>query len=392
VRILHTTSTYSPFLGGIAEIVRNISERLAHRGHEVFVATTSIPERPSHTVIGGVRVVSFDVRGNGALGMAGEVEKYRRFVQSGPWDIVVHHAATEWHMDVILGDIGAYPWPSGVVTHGLAAIDIPAYRSYFEKLPEFLRRYALWICTSTLGEEIPFAKQHGLERPHVITNGVDPREWSSQPVGVRQRWGIGDAPWIVNVSNHYGDHHKNHTMFFDVARRLKDTGVCATVIGNSHRAAGWNLGALGIQGGCFYACLARTLLSESVDLRRHVSREQVVSAIQEADLLVSTSRWEANSLVLIESMAAGTAWVSTDVGSARELTGGVVVGSSEEMAEAIRILLRDRDRRRSLGDAGRSRVKERHSWDAITSQYESLYQEVTSNYRTNLSSVVAVGS
>jgi len=313
--------------------------------------------------------------------MTGEVGKYRRFVESGPWDIVVNHAAAEWHVDAILGDIAVYPWPSVLVTHGLAAITSPTFQSYFEKFPESLRQYAIWITTSTLGEEIPFAKEHGLAAPHVITNGVDTQEWSRSPLGLRQSWRINGDPWILNVSNHYGNHHKNHPMLFDLAHRLKGAGVRVTLIGNSHRMAKWNLGRVGVQGGCFYPCQAKALLSRAVELKKNLPREQVVSAIQEADLLVSTSRWEANSLVLIESMAAGTPWISTDVGSARELAGGVVVRSSEEMAETTRALLQDRHRRRTLGEAGRIRVRERHSWDAVTDQYEYVYQEVMSKRR-----------
>ena len=99
-----------------------------------------------------------------------------------------------------------------------------------------------------------------------------------------------------------------------------------------------------------------------------------MSAIQEADLVVSTSRWEANSVVLLEAMAAGTPWVSTDVGSARDNAGGIVVGSIGEMAETIRVLLGDPDQRRSLGEAGRARVRAMHNWDMIVDQYEDLYR------------------
>ena len=42
MRILHTANTYAPSLDGVAEVVRNISERLVKRGHEVHVATSAI--------------------------------------------------------------------------------------------------------------------------------------------------------------------------------------------------------------------------------------------------------------------------------------------------------------------------------------------------------------
>jgi glycosyltransferase involved in cell wall biosynthesis len=114
----------------------------------------------------------------------------------------------------------------------------------------------------------------------------------------------------------------------------------------------------------------------AVDLKTNLARREVVSAIQEADIVVSTSKWEANSLVLLESMAAGTPWVSFDVGSARENIGGVVAGNLDDMANSITELVRDHDRRKSLGRVGRARIAAKHDWDSIADRYERLYESV----------------
>jgi glycosyltransferase involved in cell wall biosynthesis len=119
-----------------------------------------------------------------------------------------------------------------------------------------------------------------------------------------------------------------------------------------------------------------------------VPRREVVSAIEEADLIVSTSRWEANSVVLLESMAAGTAWVSTDVGSARENAGGIVAGSPKQMADAAAQLLLDGSQRKELGAEGLARARERHDWKRITDEYEQLYQDVIGR-RSNAGEVIA---
>jgi len=336
---------------------------------------------PRDAVIDGVRVVSFNVRGNLASGMSGELERYRQFVRSGAWDLVVNHGILEWPTDAILENVAGYPWPSVVVTHGLLTVARPMFRSYFKKLSEGLRHYGAWLCVSSRSEEMSFAQKYGLARPQVITNGVDLAVWGRPSLGMRNRWGIGEAKWIVNVSNHYGNHHKNHRMFFEIARHLKDTGARFTLIGNSHRAAKWNLGLLGVRGGCFYGCKTRAMFSRDVELKSRVPREEGVSAIQEADLLVSTSKWEANSVVLIESMASGTPWVSTDVGSAREQAGGIVATSAIEFGEAIRKLLGDPSLRETMGEEGRTRAQQRHAWNTIAEQYERIYCEAVSSRR-----------
>ncbi len=42
MNILHTSEFYSPGVGGEQEVVKQLSERLAARGHEVTVATTRL--------------------------------------------------------------------------------------------------------------------------------------------------------------------------------------------------------------------------------------------------------------------------------------------------------------------------------------------------------------
>jgi glycosyltransferase involved in cell wall biosynthesis len=377
MRILHTGHSYSPSVDGVAEIVRNISEVLASRGHDVHVATAALDGEKEHTELRGVHVHRFSVKGCLALGMSGNVKGYREFVSSGNWDLLVNHCLSAWPADALLDEIAHYPWPSILVTQGLGTSN-PRFENYFRELPRYLPSYYKWIRVSHSTEEIPFAEKFRLPVPPVITNGVDIARWAQPSLGVRQLWRVGNAPWIVNVSNHYGVRHKNHPMLFELARRLASTlpGTIArvTLIGNPHPMFKWNLGAVGLRGGCYYGCRARAMMSRSVELKTYVPREYVISAIQEADVLVSSSTWEANSVVLLESMAAGTPWVSTDVGSARELAGGVVVRCLSEMVEEVGGLLADSGRRRSLGTAGRARAVQRHDWETVVDQYEDLYQ------------------
>jgi glycosyltransferase involved in cell wall biosynthesis len=105
-------------------------------------------------------------------------------------------------------------------------------------------------------------------------------------------------------------------------------------------------------------------------LRWNEPRRQVVSAVQEADLVLVTSSREASPLVVLECMAAGTPWVSLDVGCVRENSGGVVVSSAEEMASVTVQLLQDPQRREQLARDGRKVAVERHNWDRIAELYE----------------------
>ena len=117
----------------------------------------------------------------------------------------------------------------------------------------------------------------------------------------------------------------------------------------------------------------------NISLRWDVPRRHVVSAIKEADLVIITSSREASPIVVLESMAAGTPWVSFDVGCVRENAGGTVVSSVEEMVDVAVDLLGDKRLRQELGRLGRSRVVEKQNWANIAGEYEDYYREIFEN-------------
>jgi glycosyltransferase involved in cell wall biosynthesis len=372
MRILHSTNTYAPSLDGVAEVVRNISERLVKRGHEVHVATSALPSESSYAELCGVHVHRFSVGGNLALGMYGEIEKYRQFVGSRNWEIMVNHGLHVWPTDALLDQVGEYRWPSVLVTHGLVD-GHPAFREYYSEVPRYVLKYSKWIATSSCSGEASYCTRFNLPIPPIITNGVDMEEWTRPPLGLRRAWGVGSKLWVINVSNH--SPLKNHGLFFDLAGSLCDLDVCFTLIAGTYPMARWGLGRFGVSGGCAYQCRLRSMVSPgTVDLKMNRPRKEVVSAIREAHLMVSTSGKEANSLVLLESMAAGVPWVSFDVGSARINPGGVAVGNLNEMAEVVGELLRDTKRRKTLGEAGRAQIVRNHDWDKIVDEYERAYE------------------
>jgi glycosyltransferase involved in cell wall biosynthesis len=308
--------------------------------------------------------------------MHGEIEKYREFVGSGSWEVMVNHGLHVWPTDALLHQVGEYRWPSVLVTHGLLDRH-PAFREYYAEVARHVLNYWKWIATSSCSGEESYCSQFNLPIPPVITNGVDMDEWSQPPLGLRRTWGVSNKLWVVNVSNH--SPLKGHDVFFRLAHSLRDLGAHFTLIAGTYPMAKWGLGRFGISGGCAYECRLRSMVSPcTVDLRMNRPREEVVSAIKGADLMVSTSSKEANSLVLLESMTAGVPWVSFDVGSARINAGGVVVRDLDEMKEVVAELSRSAELRRKLGNAGRRQILEEHDWDERVDQYEQIYEGAAS--------------
>lgn len=112
------------------------------------------------------------------------------------------------------------------------------------------------------------------------------------------------------------------------------------------------------------------------------SRSDVPDLLASLDVFGLTSHNEANPVSILEAMATGLPVVATDVGSvaesvAHEVSGFLVMpGSVEETAARWRMLLNDGALRQAMGDAGRRRVVERWSLEAMVAGYEELIAEI----------------
>lgn len=109
------------------------------------------------------------------------------------------------------------------------------------------------------------------------------------------------------------------------------------------------------------------------------TRRDVDALLSAADLFVLSSISEAASMTLLEAMTHGRAIVATAAGGNPELvvdgtTGLLVpVGDFRALAAAMASLLEDGVRRKSMGEAGRTRVREKFSRDLTFSRYRDLY-------------------
>jgi glycosyltransferase involved in cell wall biosynthesis len=100
-----------------------------------------------------------------------------------------------------------------------------------------------------------------------------------------------------------------------------------------------------------------------------------------SDVCVLSSQAEGFSNSILEYMAAGRAVVATNVGGASEAivegeTGHLVdSGDDRAMAERLIALLRDPERRRSMGSSGRHRVEQHFSTENRLNTTIALYKK-----------------
>ncbi len=399
LRILHTVEFYAPSVGGAQEVVRQVSTRLAARGHDVTVATTRLPQRTSRE-LDGVRIEEFDVSGNAVRGMRGEVDRYRAFVRDGGFDVVMSYATQQWATDALLPIATELDAATVLSPCGFSALHDPAYAGFFASLPEQMRGWDRLVFHSSTYQDIAFARDHGLERLQVIPNGADEREFDVPDAERAERRArfraehriASDEPLLLTVGSHTGG--KGHSLVLAALGRLQVPRATLALVGNT---------ALGR--GCLPGCRRRAAFARvrSRGRRRALlldpPRDGVVDAYFAADLFVFGSQVECSPLVLFEAAAAGLPFVTVPAGNAAEIAawtgGGVVVdaprhdglvrGRPADVARAVEELLADPRRRAELGERGRQAWRADYSWARVTDRYERLYRDL----RTSSSAINA---
>lgn len=187
--------------------------------------------------------------------------------------------------------------------------------------------------------------------------------------GLRRELGFGPEHRVVVMAARL-EERKGHTYLFDAVSRLapQHPGLRLLVLGDGPLLAALQQRCreLGIGGIVHF-------LGHRHDLPR------VLAA---SDVSVLTSLWEGLPRVLVQSAAVGRPILTFDVEGAwevvREGRNGYVVPTRDVDAFAGRLdeLLRERERARALGEAGRDEVGDRWTVETMLERLDDLYQRL----------------
>lgn len=419
MRILFACQLYAPSVGGVQEVVRQIAERLVLSSNDVTVATTTLHER-DYEVLNGVQLVGFSVTGNAVEGMDGDVAGYQRFVVEGEFDVLLVYAAQQWTFDALWPVMDSIPFATVFVPCGFSNFFEPAYASYFAEMPVVMAKFTYMVFHATNYRDINFARQHGLTNFCILPNGAceDTFNVAEDPL-FRERHAIPkDSFLFLNVGSFTG--LKGQAELVRAFGQMKlPPGRHASLLLNGNVVRTQENGALSLvrklvriarSRGITYAFkqvwnkLIRKKASPQQQANRtnqtradrrvivsDFTRAELTQAYLAADLFVFSSNIEYSPLVLFESAAAGTPFLTVSVGNSSEIaewTGaGVVCPSSVDnmgytqvnddvLGVAMSELMTQQDLLARLGQSGRRNWAEKFTWEKIATQYEQLFKRL----------------
>src|SRR5208337_208094 len=384
MKILHTVESYDPSTGGMQEVVKQLSEHLVKRGHQVTVATSRDPARKSRS-INGVTVQEFAISGNYVSRIHGDTQSYQDFLLHSDFDIITNFAAQQWATDLMLPLLKEISAKKVFVPTGFSALHHPAYAVYFEKMKDLMKQYDMNIFLSESYQDCEFARIAGIKNFMIISNGPSAEEFLfPDETGIRKDLKIPEDQFLIlHVGSHTG--LKGHAEAITIFSRAKLNRVTFIIVGNVFSRS------------CYWSCKLKELLFQLNPLNRIRSRQllvrslprkQTVSLYKTADLFLFPSQIECSPIVLFECMASKTPFLTTDVGNAREIIGWSHAGellptikdsrgySRADIVGSVRVLeafCSNKEQRTRMQEAGYQAWTEKFSWERIAQSYETVY-------------------
>ena len=235
-----------------------------------------------------------------------------------------------------------------------------AYHHHRVHYHSFARARA--ILSQTSYSTALFQQLWPMSRPLEIGAGVDPAELSDAAIDgarFRARHGLGDRPLVLFVGRKAAS--KRYDMAIEAVRAVPDRRPVLVMIGED--ADG------------------RPIDEERVLYLGKLPRAELLDAYDACDLLLHPSEYESFGIVLLEAWMRGKPVIANRACHASAAliadgADGFVCDNAADMAVRIAELLARPDLARALGAAGRRKVLERYTWEAIGRAVYRLYAQI----------------
>ncbi|WP_233855674.1 glycosyltransferase [Paraburkholderia sp. HD33-4] len=366
MRVIHVIESTAT---GTLAVVSTLATRLAKEGHEVYVIYSEREETPKnlHALFHPeVALRHLQMKGPSVTSMLTDLR--RRIIELNP-DIVHMHSSFAGFLgrvstlfalpetaflysphciSFMRRDIGTVKRYCFAALEWLASVKNCTYVGCSESERAAIRRY--------LGREAVLV-ENAMEQGVAIQR--DNRRPGAERTGSKRR------PIIATVGGIRVQ--KNPQLFAEIARSFERGYAEFVWIGDGD------------------AGLKRTLEDAGVRVTGWLTRSDVMDAVAEADIYLSTASWEGMPISLIEAMTLGTPVVASDcpgnIDTVRHDSTGVIYQTAAQATASIKRIMKDHSFREGLSRRAQHEAHSRFSEDRFFNNMMQLYSVQLSRLR-----------
>lgn len=383
MRILICAFTYWPAVDGVQNVTEYQAEGLAARGHDVTVLTGYLPEKnlPEEEEHNGVHIRRFAAYTETML-HHGDKATYQRLLKeyAAKVDVIMTVCPESWCTDWAIPLAGQLDCAMVMMTHGIHDFRWSTFKDksmygvvrkvwgdlrwppYFAQNWDNIRCYDTVIQLHEKDFATQYFEKHGVKGQKVLYNAVDDAFFANDIKKKKQ---------IINVGTYCKG--KNQIKALEAFYAAALPGYKLVLIGSACNG--------------YYELLKKRTAELSqiygprdVEILAAIPREETIRLVKQSQVYLLTSISEMFPVSLIEGMAAGCAWVSTDVGIDRYLPGGKIANTPPEITEALRYITAE-ENYAGLAEASRIFAKKNCSKQTQVDKLEGILSEAIENHK-----------
>lgn len=354
MKVVYAVATYYPQKNGVQSVTQKQAESLVKAGIDVVVVCGYKNNNPQEEYHNGVKILRVNAFNKFVLNR-GDKAKFVSLIKKECMDadalitVCMGSFATNWMLD----ELHNISCKKILYLHGIAnfeKINIKQFgvadylyriskRLYWKIFYNFKwNRILLYDAIVHIHEHdgsLAYITKRGYKNNYVIYNAIENEMFKAES-------NYADKDYFINVANYLPN--KNQIFLLESFYRANLSS---------------GLVLIGSEDNEYYEKL--TLLNEKlenqygkkdVQILHHISREETVRYIKSALAVVLTSKMEKFPMTIIEAMAAGKPFISSDVGVVKHLPGGLVYKDQSNLIELLQKVEKDKEYRVLLGQQG----------------------------------------
>lgn len=354
MKILFIGESYLPQLCGMTAVTRYLAEGLVNRGYQVSIATQSHFDNDKNVeILNGVEVNRFRIRRNLLKIPIGELNLFIDFVLRNEFDVYIFECIGSLTSDILMPYISKIKGLKILHTHGNSFKTMRPFvirqnlkftfgntynylRLWFQNLysyPKFIKSFDEVIILSSVSSDKKIVCKNAYKY-EVLDNAADDiffEEYNkigtlNYPLQTKYN------KYIISIANF--QKVKNQMLMVKSYYKSDVTDVSLVMIGSKKNE--------------YYQLVADYVNKQSrkyprkdVVMLTGVERQRIPNILKFASLYLVCSEKEEYSISLIEAMSLGIPFVSTNVGNACILPGGITVQNINELPDAIATMMHD---------------------------------------------------
>lgn len=387
MKILFTVENYYPMMSGVPNVVKYLAEDLANKGNEVTVVTRHIDGCKDEEVLNSVKIVRKNIYYTKTKGFGGDTTDYIEFVKNFECDVIIFQCSQCITTDLLLPHLEKIDKIKLFHSHGFSGLTLKPIKIcsnikhtlgnsynwirwnlyYNIKFKKYVKQFDATICLSEVDSSKEYLEKNS-NKIYILSNAADDMFFDSTIMEskIDKYTNLINKKYIISIANY--QEYKNQIGILNEYYRANLENYDLVFIGSEKNEYYKSLLKE-------YKKLKNIYGEKPVHFLTNVERCDIPQILRDAKLYLVGSSFEEFSISLIEAMAVGVPFVSTNVGNACILPGGITIDKISDMSNSINILLNDNLKYEQLKNNGMIYSKNFCKIETVTNRLIDIINE-----------------